>query len=252
MTAPNPDPVQALNAAIVAFNAGRRAEARTLLIQLTRSAPTMENAWMWLAAASENEDEKTDALRRVLRLNPNNVKARTALRQITGEEPADVPPPTLDTASAVARPARSGIDPVSLLIIAGIIIAIGVIAFALLNNPRVQGMLNPTQTPTPRPTLTLTPTPRVTLTASITPGGPTETPYILPTLPPTWTDVPTLTEEASYTPAPSETPAPTVTVIFKPTVTLTISETPPPIPTLAPIPTLPPILQASATGTAQR
>ena len=40
-----------LNEAITLINAGRRAEARTILLDLSKQYPAAEQVWLWLATA---------------------------------------------------------------------------------------------------------------------------------------------------------------------------------------------------------
>ncbi len=53
-----PDMVTRLNRAIDLINAGRRAEARTILLELSQQNPNAEQVWMWLSAASENTEDR--------------------------------------------------------------------------------------------------------------------------------------------------------------------------------------------------
>lgn len=228
------DPVAQLNQAIELFKAGEREEAFSLLRALTQQRPDMEMAWMWLAAVTEDTDQKISALQRVLKINPANEKARGALTRLTGT----VPPPDRPKAEPMAAPAGRNTGIVVLL---GLLLATAVVVVvaALLSNPRIQGLLRPTASFTASPTQSLTPTLRLSLTPTNTPGGPTATQYELPTLPPTWTTIPTNTVIPSFTPQPSDTPNPSATVIAQNSVTPFISPTPTSLPTLVPIPTLP-------------
>jgi hypothetical protein len=239
------DPIAQLNQAIELYNAGNVTEARYLLQRLTAQTPTMEKAWLWLAAVSEDTGEKIRSLEKVLQLNPANERARNALSRLTGSAPT--PPPIsqpLRSMSEIPPPiAPSGTNTVILVILACVAATIMIAVIAvLLTNPRVQTILRGTPTPTPTFTPSLTSTLRFTLTPTITPGGPTFTPIVPPTLPPTWTPAPTQTSEPTFTPLPTETTAPSATPFILPTVTRILSPTPGPTAVLETIPTLPPVI----------
>src|SRR5262249_40779279 len=92
------DPVNRLNEAIVLINAGQRAEARTILLDLSKRYPTMELAWLWLAWVREDTEKRISYLRKVLSINPNNEKARAALTRLARVEPPPPPQATMSLA----------------------------------------------------------------------------------------------------------------------------------------------------------
>lgn len=57
---------------IDAFRAGKRDEARKLLLAAVRQNPDSESAWGWLYNVAENDKERIYFLKQVLRINPNN------------------------------------------------------------------------------------------------------------------------------------------------------------------------------------
>ncbi|MGI8789239.1 MAG: response regulator [Pyrinomonadaceae bacterium] len=69
------DVSQLLQAGIKAAQAGNRAEARILLLQVTEAEPENENAWLWMASISEYPEELLVFLNNVLAVNPNNARA---------------------------------------------------------------------------------------------------------------------------------------------------------------------------------
>lgn len=69
------DVSQMLQAGIKAAQAGNRAEARQLLIQVTEAEPENESAWLWLASISEYPEELLVFLNNILDVNPNNERA---------------------------------------------------------------------------------------------------------------------------------------------------------------------------------
>jgi tetratricopeptide (TPR) repeat protein len=68
--------------AIQTARAGRRAEARDLLIQVVERDPQNELAWMWLAGLVDSLEDRTVACENVLTINPANEKARAYLTDL--------------------------------------------------------------------------------------------------------------------------------------------------------------------------
>jgi len=66
---------QKLQAGVKAAQEGKRAEAKTLLLEVTELEPENENAWLWLASISEYPEELLVFLNNVLSVNPNNERA---------------------------------------------------------------------------------------------------------------------------------------------------------------------------------
>lgn len=77
-----PSPLDLIREATEAARAGDKARTRELLLEATVLDPKNETAWHWLADVSETALEQATALERVLALNPNNDKAKTAMRPI--------------------------------------------------------------------------------------------------------------------------------------------------------------------------
>lgn len=69
------DVFRTLQAGVKAAQDGNRADARTLLLQVTEAAPDNENAWLWLASISDYPEELLVFLNNVLSINPNNARA---------------------------------------------------------------------------------------------------------------------------------------------------------------------------------
>ena len=65
-----------------ALQAGNKDEAQQFLIRATELEEKNEDAWLWLAAAVESEDEQRICLDNVLVLNPDNEQARQMLAEI--------------------------------------------------------------------------------------------------------------------------------------------------------------------------
>jgi len=68
-----------LEAGIAAFKAGKRDEARKLFIAAMKEEPNNERVWGWLYQVSNNDNEKIQALKKVVALNPQNAKAKELL-----------------------------------------------------------------------------------------------------------------------------------------------------------------------------
>jgi len=73
--------VSQLHQAVELAQAGRRDEARGLLLHYLQGAPDNEVAWLWLASVAADQPEYVRALNEVLRINPNNAQARQLLEQ---------------------------------------------------------------------------------------------------------------------------------------------------------------------------
>lgn len=64
-----------LREGIEAAQAGKSAEARSLLLRVTEADPNSEKGWLWLASISEYPEELLVFLNSVLRINPDNQRA---------------------------------------------------------------------------------------------------------------------------------------------------------------------------------
>lgn len=194
-----------LRRAIELAQAGQRAEARALLRDFLAAQPNLSEAWLWLASVAASQEERVEALQKVLTLDPANRQARTALTQLGFEVP---PLPSEQPGFAARR-----LSPVELYGLGVVlIIVLGIVVFAI--SQWVGGDdTPPTPTPTNTATATMTLPPTVTLTPSVTnTPGPSPTPYVAPTLAPTWTPAPTNTLRPTRTAAPTSTPLPTRTL----------------------------------------
>lgn len=60
--------------------------ARSYLRQVVEKDPNIEIAWMWLTQCVDTPRERKECLEQVLRINPNNAKARSALDKILAKE----------------------------------------------------------------------------------------------------------------------------------------------------------------------
>ncbi len=71
-----------LREAMAAIRENDLPRTRALLHEATRRDPRSETAWLWLANVAETPTEAATALEKITTLNPNNEKARAALRVI--------------------------------------------------------------------------------------------------------------------------------------------------------------------------
>jgi hypothetical protein len=216
---------------IEAARSGDKLTARRLFQQAISYEPDNEVAWMWMASVVDTVEERRRCLERVLRINPNNARAREALTRLGGTVPARRAP-TADTPRAasggavtpnprVARPVdrtQTRRAPNAYLIAARIVavVVIGVVALALLSSSGTPLTIGIPLPPTSNldatfraaftiPTLTSTPTPVPTNTVfAVVVTIPPQT--FEARLPPTFT--PTFTPIPTETPIPSPTPYP--------------------------------------------
>jgi len=70
-----------LEQAIRAYKSGEKQKAQKLLARLVKAEPNHEEAWFLLASCIENIEQKQYCLKRVLKINPNNARAKQALKK---------------------------------------------------------------------------------------------------------------------------------------------------------------------------
>lgn len=191
-----------LKQGIDAAKAHDNARARNLLEQVVQLDQHNEKGWFWLAAVTDNLDEKRICLGNVLVINPNNVRARDLLDKL--EAQVDVG----DIATFAAQPARTGTRRIGLLsaLLALLIVLLAAAAFLLLSeygdneaqSPQTGAAPSSSQSPGPSAIAggaqSATPLPSPTPMPSATPSPP----------PPTWT------------PQPSSTPQPVIPATLYP------------------------------------
>ena len=91
--------------AVAAFKAGRKDEARDLLLDLVDKNEHHEQAWLYLSALVDSLEDQQTCLENVLELNPANEKARQALEKVRQKlakrgQASSPPPPAPPTASS--------------------------------------------------------------------------------------------------------------------------------------------------------
>lgn len=81
-----------LGQAITLVKSGQRREARSLLLEILKTDPENEQAWLWLSGVVGKE-KQIYCLEKVLSINPNNQTARKALVRLQiWDNEADTPP----------------------------------------------------------------------------------------------------------------------------------------------------------------
>jgi len=71
-----------LQSGIDAFKAGKRDEARKFFIAAMKEEPNNENVWGWLYQVSNNDNERIQALKKVVTINPKNEQAKQLLAKL--------------------------------------------------------------------------------------------------------------------------------------------------------------------------
>lgn len=82
----DPDRIDRLLDAIELVKADRRPEAARILRQLIHEDNDFEDAWLWMSVAVESLDQSGVCLDNVLRVNPGNTAAASALHRIRSPE----------------------------------------------------------------------------------------------------------------------------------------------------------------------
>src|SRR5690242_9346094 len=67
---------------VAAIRAGDKTTARDKLTTVVRANPTHEQAWLWLSAVVNTDEERITCLQNVLTINPNNEAARRGLKKL--------------------------------------------------------------------------------------------------------------------------------------------------------------------------
>ncbi len=80
--------------AVAAFKAGRRDEARNLLMDIVDKDERHEQAWLYLSALVETVEEQQICLENVLEISPNNDRARKGLEKVKQQIAARAPDET--------------------------------------------------------------------------------------------------------------------------------------------------------------
>ncbi len=77
---------------VAAVKSGDRAAARQLLTAVVRESPEHIQAWLWLSAAVEKDEERAYCLRQVLKVDPDNPSAAAGLARLAAKRRPEVEP----------------------------------------------------------------------------------------------------------------------------------------------------------------
>src|SRR5512138_3154698 len=83
-----PSSTEVLQKAVQEARAGRRTEARDLLLELVETEPRNEMAWMWLTGLVDSLEDRIIACENVLTINPANEKVRAYLADLQRQQEA--------------------------------------------------------------------------------------------------------------------------------------------------------------------
>lgn len=105
-----------------ALKAGRKEEARALLMKAVELDELNEDAWLWLSAVVETEEDQQTCLENVLAINPTNERARQGLKYLEQQRsggtpsvgitmpPAAAPPPVYSPSPARAPATSTSVE----------------------------------------------------------------------------------------------------------------------------------------------
>lgn len=93
--------------AIQAARAGRKAEARDLLIELVQVDPQNELAWVWLSGLVDSLEDRIIACENVLTINPANEKVRAYLTELQRQYKSYSARKNIDAAADLFNQARA-------------------------------------------------------------------------------------------------------------------------------------------------
>ena len=102
--------VEVLQKAIQAARAGRKIEARDLLIQVVETDPGNEMAWVWLSGLVDSLEDRIIACENALTINPENQKVRRYLEELQRQQKSTVENRIKGEAIDLLKQARSHAD----------------------------------------------------------------------------------------------------------------------------------------------
>jgi hypothetical protein len=79
---------ESITQGIAAVEAGDKKQARQLLGEAIRNYPNDERSWGWFYNVAENDTERLQCVKEVLRINPNNARAKQLLEELRGSIPS--------------------------------------------------------------------------------------------------------------------------------------------------------------------
>jgi tetratricopeptide (TPR) repeat protein len=96
-----------LHQAVQAARAGRKEEARDLLLELVEVEPRNEIAWMWLSGLVDSLEDRIIACENVLTINPANDKVRAYLEQLQRKHESELARRKIDEAASLLDQAKA-------------------------------------------------------------------------------------------------------------------------------------------------
>jgi tetratricopeptide (TPR) repeat protein len=99
-----------LQRAVQEARAGRKAEARDLLLDLVEVDPQNEMAWMWLSGLVDNLEDQIIACENVLTINPANEKVRAYLAELQRQQTSYLAKKNRDDAAALLDQAKAQVE----------------------------------------------------------------------------------------------------------------------------------------------
>jgi len=102
--------VEVFQRAIQAARAGRKVEARDMLMQLVETDPGNEMAWVWLSGLVDSLEDRIVACENALTINPTNQKVRGYLEELQRQQKSNVEKRNRDEAIDLLTRAKSHAD----------------------------------------------------------------------------------------------------------------------------------------------
>ena len=96
-----------LRRAVDAARAGRKQEARDLLLKIVDDHPQNEAAWIWLSGLVDSLEDRIIACENALTINPNNEKVRAYLMQLREKQETELRQGQIYDAQELVRQAKN-------------------------------------------------------------------------------------------------------------------------------------------------
>ena len=165
-----------LQRAIAAIKAGDKETCKGLLIEALKEDRRNENAWLWMTQVVSTKDERIKCLQNVLKINPDNEKAKRGLAKLKQAETQSPPkltslsqPPKLEQQAPTKQQSETKKQKPALPILVTILLvacvglccvpyAVGELFISDVSEPRVERRATfELPEPTPKPTPTVKP-----------------------------------------------------------------------------------------------
>lgn len=128
-----------LRQGIEAARRGDRIAARRLLQGVISEERNNEIAWMWMASVVDTDAERRSCLEKALQINPNNERAREALRRLGVDVPASPRTATQEMYAATSSGTRRGLNPyyAAAAVVLGLLVVVVLLALFANRPPQV-------------------------------------------------------------------------------------------------------------------